>query len=140
MIVIAQWKIIDALPYIFSQHINIFRNLGTLWKVLWVIWTSCDGQSRFMDLWQWLCHPVPETVHSILSSGDNFAVLFILSSIDMCYKLNATIILELCNNVHLCKPHIRLIFLTFLDIPSQFTCLRTMDYWLSRTQITHYKY
>jgi hypothetical protein len=57
------------------------------------------GRGHF---WLWLCYNVAETVtHSILSSGGhNFTILSMLSSKDMYYKVNTTIILDLCSNIH----------------------------------------
>jgi hypothetical protein len=57
------------------------------------------GHNHF---WPWLCYNVAEPVtHSILSSdGHNFPILSVLSSKNMYYKLNTTIILDLCSNVH----------------------------------------
>ena len=66
---------------------NILMNLATLWKVLRV--TTFAGGSAKM----WL--------KLYMSSGDhNFTVLSRLSSIDMYYELNATIIVDFWNNIH----------------------------------------
>jgi hypothetical protein len=89
-----------ALRYIFSAYEHIFRNLGTLWKAWWVIWTSGDGQSQIGP-----------------SCGWNNALNFELWWSPFCssfytlkwiYNLNATIIFDLCSNLHLssCSNHL----------------------------------
>jgi hypothetical protein len=57
------------------------------------------GRGHF---WRWLCQNVAETVtHLILSSGGhNDTIPSMLSSKYMYYELNATIILDLCGNIH----------------------------------------
>jgi hypothetical protein len=57
------------------------------------------GRGHF---WLWLCYNVAETVtHSILSSGGhNFTIISMLSSKDMYYKVNTTIILDLYSNIY----------------------------------------
>ena len=109
-VAIAQGKIIKALQYIFSRYLIICGNLWIL-KLL-VIWTSGDesqiGRHGLLlavaaKMWQ-------------KAGGHNFTVPFTfnLSSKDMYYEMNATIILDLCSHIYPWKPHVRLIFLTFL--------------------------
>ena len=66
---------------------NILMNLATLWKVLRVTTFASGSAKMWLKLY--------------MSSGDhNFTVLSRLSSIDMYYELNATIIVDFWNNIH----------------------------------------
>jgi len=77
----------------------IFDVCNRILRVFMVMGNPGLGRGHFG---RWLCQNVAETVtHSILSSGGhNFTILSMLSSKDMYYRLNNTIILNLCSNIH----------------------------------------
>ena len=87
-------QIIELCKYVFCIHEHISMNLATLRKVLWVIWTYGDG------VWLLSAVAVPKCGWNWAWSGGQIStVLSILSSKDMCYELNATIILDWCSNL-----------------------------------------
>ena len=121
------WSRVWLLHYFYSTFTWIFTFTEGHQSTRTATKMSLWGRGHF---WRWPCNNVDETWPALVGSH-NFTILSMLSSKYMYYECNAAILLDICSNIYPWKPHDRLIFLTFFDIPAQFTCLSTMDYWMT---------